>query len=76
MSDEYELEGREDGDVHVLNDPLPKLNIRFRIEHHRPSGRQSQFKLSVPTIFAIRSVYAEIALTPRASRKASRSFHL
>jgi len=55
MTDEYELEGHEDGDVHVLADPLPKVNVL------RPTtNAKILFRLSATDEqFAIKSMYVE-----------------
>lgn len=61
MNDKYELEGRDDGDMHVLNDPLPdvKLLQPGSSVTARPDGKLAFKFLVTDEHFAVKSVFVE-----------------
>jgi hypothetical protein len=62
MTDDDELEGRAEGDIRVLSDPLPRITIRLPGSSVTaiPDGK-IHFKYNVTDeLFGIKSVYAEV----------------
>lgn len=61
MADEYELEGRDDGNLHVVNDPVPEVKLLAPGSSvtRRPDGKL-EFKFNVTDEhFAVKSVFVE-----------------